>query len=491
MIRSGREKERHTIPRWNSIETGQQLGELDPINYREDNHDFETSVEVLLNEWKNEKTLPLAIEILSESDLTNSSADISEIIDYVKTKVQNKSGEVPLVKLLLNEQSNQVEILPTKHSKIVSNIKTRLASNPHNPLLWTDLAREYLILGLPAKCEKALLVARNLSPDNRTVLRAVARFYTHEDDYEKAQYYLAKSQLIRRDPWVLASEIAISNEQNKTSRFIKNGIQLLENNNINPRARSELAAELATMDFSAANSKNGKRKLYVACISPHENAVAQIAWNNEKTYKIPSILDEIKKQPVDCNFEAETGWYIQQKAWNSAIDIAGQWQKYQPFSRTPALIKSEIALNYADKFTEAIQSLEEALLSNPNDISLLNNLAYAYALQGNELKMRNVLHIASTLTVIAEDPVLTATNGLYQYRFGDPEKGKELYQFAIKKADYLGQPEISYAATIYLAREELLCNHDVSNLLAILTKKKNESYFKAYKILIEEFKLPL
>ena len=119
MIRSGREKERHTIPRWNSIETGQQLGELDPINYREDNHDFETSVEVLLNEWKNEKTLPLAIEILSESDLTNSSADISEIIDYVKTKVQNKSGEVPLVKLLLNEQSNQVEILPTKHSKIV------------------------------------------------------------------------------------------------------------------------------------------------------------------------------------------------------------------------------------------------------------------------------------------------------------------------------------------------------------------------------------
>lgn len=115
---------------------------------------------------------------------------------------------------------------------------------------------------------------------------------------------------------------------------------------------------------------NLERKLYVACISPHENAVAQIAWINEKTYKIPSILDEIKKQPVDCNFEAETGWYIQQKAWNSAIDIAGQWQKYQPFSRTPALIKSEIALNYADKFTEAIQSLEEALLSNPNDISL-------------------------------------------------------------------------------------------------------------------------
>lgn len=147
-------------------------------------------------------------------------------------------------------------------------------------------------MGQRQKSERAIQVAFNLAPENRIILRAIAQFYAHFGDFDQALFFLRKSPLVRVDPWILSSEIALSNEVGRTSKNIKIGQKMILDKNFHPLALSELSSELGTMDFISGNSKQGKRKFELATIVPYENAVAQIVWVN----KYLSALEMAKKE---------------------------------------------------------------------------------------------------------------------------------------------------------------------------------------------------
>ena len=330
MIRTCVADKRHIIPRWNSTDVANALGETSPLCRVEQPQFIVKETEhllSLLHDWKLEKNLPLAIEIISSSKIIkNTQIDISEVEQYARQHINRMNNAPVLLRDIIGLDSPDTPSISGSHTdkvrQTIAILKHSLMKSPRTALNWCELARNYLVLGQLHKCEYALHVARLLAPDHRAVLRALAHFYVHIGDVEKGLYYLRKSPALSFDPWILSSEIALSNEANTTSKFVKLGQQMIEDTNINPAALSELAGELGSMDFVADNKRKGKRKIEIAKKVPHENSVAQMTWINQKVCKIDNLISDMAEPK--CNYEAVAKQVIEQENWSHAVDVICQ-----------------------------------------------------------------------------------------------------------------------------------------------------------------------
>lgn len=488
MIQSGNQKERHALPRWSSLNTAKKLGEMSPTKTKTISTSSPDDKELieLLGEWKQGKSLPLAVDIISAAKLSMSDEDISEVVAYAQNAAEEIKENNPLLKELLFDSESPTVCDTDTHQVCIEKIKKSLVDRPRNPLLWSELSREYTIMGQEKKSERAIHVAYNLAPENRTVLRAIARFYAHNGDVEQALFYLRKSTLLKTDPWIVSSEIALSNEMGRTSKNVKLGQKMVLDKKYHPLAISELASELGTMDFLSGSSKQGKKKLELATILPHENAIAQITWINKNAYNVESIMRSIPD--TNCNFEAETRWYYDAQDWEKALELAGLWQEYQPFSREPAMVSSFVATDFLMDYQRAEITLRCGLNSNPTDYRLLNNYVYVLALSGQLDKANDAFLRAEKYSPENYIPLI-ATAGLLSYRQGKEELGKALYLKAIDTAKQRNSIDLVYRATLCLAREEKRCGRPVGNILSSVQGAKYTPLWKQYDRIVNNFGL--
>lgn len=495
MINANIEAERHTIPRWNSIYVSEELGEMSALKLLKHEHStdlLEKQFTKLLNAWKNEKNITLAGEIISTARAMNSKENIDDIIKYAKKKIE-QSGNAP--KLLIDcitddeRKLRDRQHLVNSHQERIQKIKQSLVLYPYNSYLWIELAREYVIFGQINKAKRAIHVAYHISPENRLVLRAISRFYTHIGDTEQALAFLRKSTLLRFDPWVLAAEISISNLMGKTSKNIKTARLMIDDPNNNPLSLSELASELGTMEFFSANQKSGKRLIRTAVKAPLENSVAQIVWINKNLYSIATILDEYFPQNLNYNYEALMRLFVQKHMWKEAENSAGLWQEYQPFSQMPALISSFISSEFTLDYEKAIKALKIGLNSNPNNIDLLNNYTYALIQSGDLNKAEEIYKRAILLDSNKESVILVATGGLLDYRKGNPEEGRKKYIEAIKMFEESKEGALRFLALLCYTREEKRIGNSIINLLNEIDSQKNASYKEYYSEIIDNYAL--
>ena len=491
MIQPGISNIRHTIPRWNTTNTSIALGEMDSYNTapKETIQDQTVVLEKLLDEWKQEKSLPLAVEIISTSKFAGDSIDISDIKYYI-TNLKSSGIDLPvLVKRLICEPDDLMpeSAMPLNYRNNINNTKKELIQFPRNPLMWNELAREYLVSGQIKKSEKAMQIALGLAPDNRTIIRSAARLYIHIGDLDKARHYLDNCNLIHVDPWVLASEIALMNQMNKSSRFIKCGREMLLSQSYSPLALSELASELSTMDFSAGNSKQGKRKLQIVQNHLHENAFAQLVWVNKNVYDLSSVISEAPSP--SCNYEAIAKICYFTGMWNEALRFAGEWLKYQPFSREPALLCSYVAADLVGDLPKAKEAIQYGLMSNSDDSSIVNNFIYISILMNDFPTAEAYMKKAYTQFNVPANVLLTATDGLLSYRTGHPDIGLLKYKEALSIASDQNDDFLQCTAAIYLAREEKQIGHDISFWLKYIDGYSKKNFFRDCIPLITAFEL--
>lgn len=491
MIQPGMSGARHTIPRWNALNTSMILGEMDSYSVAPKNpiQNCETELEQLLSEWKHEKNLPLAIEIISASKFSESDINISDVRDYIVRLKLDGVNLPDLVQQFIDEKSDSLprRELPLNYHDSIKKTKISLAQFPRNPLMWSELAREYLISGQINKSKRAIQIALGLAPDNRTVVRSAARLYIHLGDFDRARYHLNKSNLVNVDPWILASEIAVMNQMGKSSRKINRGREMLLSQNYSPLALSELASELSTMDFSAGNSKQGKRKLQIVQDHLHENAFAQIVWINEHVYNLSSLIS--KAPSPSCNYEAIARACFFDGVWDKTLEYAGEWLEYQPFSREPALLSSYIAADLVGDISKADQAIRCGLISNPDDSAIVNNYIYVSILRNDFGEAEAYMKKAYVQFDVPSNVSLTATNGLLLYRTGHPDMGLEKYKEAIAIAASKNDDILQCKAAIYLAREEKRLGHDITSWLRYIDKYSKKDFFNDCLPLIDAFKL--
>lgn len=487
MIQTANAKERHTIPRWNSLNMANRLGELAPVSApgHNDGTNWGEELPHLLDEWKEEKNIPLAIEILSTVEMTRSDIPIDDVVSYLKSSLSSMDYVPPMLSDIVFGEESDEDLIEEGFG--VKQIKQSLIQYPRNPLLWSELAREYLIKGQLKKSELAIRTAYQLSPNNRTILRAISRLYAHERDYDQASYYLRKSPLINSDPWILSAEIAISSESGKASRYIKNGQRMLESANYDARSLSELGSELATLDYFSANAKQGKRKIERVLPMLHENAAAQIVWLDNNVHKMPSIISQL--QSPDCNYEAETMLEVSNHNWRAAIDNAKKWKNYQPFSSGPAMVISYLLSDYLLEYQNACSILREALKANPNNVDLINNYAYALLMTGDLGNATDALKRAKKLYPSESYVPIIATEGLLYFRQGNVGEGRALYEKAIGQAKKNNDQKTLFEVYLHLAREEKICGHSIDEYIRIINSSRFSFYKSEFEDVIRNFNL--
>ncbi|MFZ1298569.1 MAG: hypothetical protein WAT16_11030 [Saprospiraceae bacterium] len=491
-------KDRRVIPNWRSFGKTTTLGELNSFQLKSSFPTEETSIEEYIIDWNLNKTVIHASDLLSAA-IVNNKREEKSVIEAANFVIENREkatlSQLSLANAILNkpvekdlsERFTEVTLdkLPTLLNPEPIRIKIRETKNllrqyPGNSILYVELSRYYSILGQEDNSIRAMKSALHLAPNNRFVLRCATRLFAHFDSEENeyldyVHSFLRKSPLTLIDPWLASAEISIATIRNRTSKFIKTGIDLINSKNISPFNFTELASSIGTVELLYGGAKKSREFFNKALISPNDNSLAQVEWASTKDYSLdinPSLFG------VKMNFEALALDNFQNKDYEAALDNAAKWFIDMPFSKRPIMFGSNLASTILKDQQKSISFLNAGLISHPYDPQLINNLAYALALDDKPTeafeqldKIRNEEDY-DDITQIC----LSATRGLAYFRSGFADIGRQLYIDAIEQTKQINNKELNWIAILNYAREEIrLKSEYVEHLLDAVSKIPNDT----------------
>jgi tetratricopeptide (TPR) repeat protein len=135
-----------------------------------------------------------------------------------------------------------------------------------------------------------------------------------------------------------------------------------------------------------------------------------------------------------------------------------EWLRDQPFSKRPAVFTSYVA-SLIEDYEKSISILKKSLNANPDDPTLINNLAFALGSANRLDEAENALRQIDIAEMKGLPAItLAATAGLLLFRSGSPDRGRDLYNLAISRASEQGIAKYRAMASLYLAREELIAS---------------------------------
>jgi tetratricopeptide (TPR) repeat protein len=471
-------KDRHIIPNWRSFKNTAKLGELNGSKSIKLDSSFRPDISDLLDDWEGDKSMGMAGDILGAALVCNQESNqaVREISKYVlKNSELASKAIIQAANNVLKPKSDTIELnfdinspnlfddktnLFEIHAKI-NGLKRELIKNSINPINWIEIARYYSILGQEKKAEQAIRNALFLSPENRFIIRSAARFFVHIGDHEFAHDIVRKSELTKHDPWLMATEISLATLRERNSRFAKSGFHIVESGGFHPFNITELAGSLATLEMKNSSIKQSKKLFQQSLVKPNDNSLAQAEWASQEDKKLTPI-NSSNFQLVN-SFEALAREHSEQKKWQESIDFSKKWFFDLPFSKMSVLFGNEIASSKLKDHNQAVEIAKLGLISHPNDPQLLNNIIYSLCVQNKMEDAEKYLSSVRKEDMSSNDDsgiCLTATKGLYFFRKGYHEMGRQLYLESIKMAKETGSNYLNSLALVNFIREELLLGQE-------------------------------
>jgi tetratricopeptide (TPR) repeat protein len=448
--------DRRIIPRWRSFAATLARGELDPltIGQRHIRADDREEVAKRAVEFERRGGHAYAADLVAAAFVVGTAEPALKAARLLSDALDAAPMSKRIADLLLREAEGGVEeiradVVDRDHGQRMAALRRGLRENPRNALRWADIARLYTITGHQRMASRAMTVALALAPENRYVLRSAVRLKLHERKPDAALGILGRSKRTPHDPWLLAAELAVAELADERPRNVRRAEAMIQAGRFSDFELSELASALATLELGAGDDREARKLFRRALIDPTDNSVAQAEW------AAPRIGLDID----DKSLAEPTAWEARALAAHRvgnpklAADESWSWLADQPFASRPAEFGSYEASSDRD-YERGLKFARRGIVANPDEFLLRNNAAFCL------LSMNRVEEAEHHLAAIKreklnarERAVLTATLGLYRYRRGEPDLGREMYQSAIRQAR---EPSVRTLATIMLAREELM-----------------------------------
>lgn len=456
------EFDRKVIPIWDGSKTAASL--VENTSSKEACHAIlgKRATPRLLAELLESRNIGTAVELLNTAKLEQHSEGI---ITASRRIIEDGDLPKPVLAMARVALSFESDCSKGDLSNHIAELRANLRINPKNTLAWVDLAREYLIIGLAKPAERAMSVALGLAQGHRWVTRVASRLYVHLDKLEKSYYILSKHPAIKVDPWIASAELAVSQIMGKSSRNLGFAKRLLDQG-LHPSHTVELASSMGTLELESGAIKRAKVYIRASLLYPNRNSLAQAMWA-EQAHDIKAASYSIV-QALESAYEA--------KAWESYIrgDIYGAmqncqlWYESEPYSSKPPMLATYLSA-LDDRYDEIITIAKKGLITNPDNVTLKLNRAYAEIAKLDptnlvgldsrkvrswislfqEAMKRDRYHVAHAL----------ANMGMLCYRVGEHEKGKEYYERAERHCIELGY-DTQIMCNVYHAREALIASTD-------------------------------
>lgn len=447
------------LPRWRSFREAQELGELAPdrcaVNPTIDPKPF---IEQKASEWLANKSLPFAVELVSASTVLGPSPHAESAATFILESRASSSTAKALACSLLGVPEVRVESgAYNSRSEIQSALKLqkeKRLNQPRSAFVWLELARLYTLLGQLDPAKQAMRVALTLAPNERFTLRSASRFLVHAEEPDRALNLLRLSPRTPLDPWLVAAELAVSSILSKRPKFFKSAKEMVGSKSFSPFHLTELLCAVASIEMTSGADKKANKLFNAALDAPTDNSLAQVVWAGKKTGL--GMISE-RYFSIPHSHEAQTFQAQNLGNWSSLVASASDWARDEFFSARPRLLASSTATSLLNDPNLGEQIARIGLETNPKHPGLINNLAFSLCHSG---KAEEALQCIKTVDDSNCSPVdkicLRATEGLAQFRIGNPLEGNRLYQEAIHTASEHDLEDMKTLATLYLSRERIL-----------------------------------
>jgi hypothetical protein len=202
-------------------------------------------------------------------------------------------------------------------------------------------------------------------------------------------------------------------------------------------------------------------------VGANENSIAQINWL-QRRYLAEEIDTSKAKPPL---LHEATAWLKYYKAdWDSVRQESLLWLLDQPFASAPALMSSYVLSDILGEFEKAEAILLAAIVANPDEAMLRNNLAFS------QLNLNKIKLAEETLSAIKPDALanqgnrlIQATFGMLAFRKGHPGVGRKLYMQCIE--DLASNRRDAARAAAHLLLEEIVAETDqVENAINLVRR---------------------
>lgn len=220
------EQNRRVLPRWRDFETTLRLGELRNLKPREavSREDSEIVARRFF-EWQRSPTIWHAADLLNSAFVIGNDESRREAVEFI---LHNRALAPPLLVSFAEQFTQHVGKADAVHgeeelSKWLHVVRARLADEPRNAIQWVELSRLYILRGESARALRAMTVAAALGPNSRFVVRCAARLFLHVHDTRKALSVIRNAAGSKRDPWLLAAEIAVASASQLPSTLARIG----------------------------------------------------------------------------------------------------------------------------------------------------------------------------------------------------------------------------------------------------------------------------
>lgn len=338
----------------------------------------------------------------------------------------------------------------------VHELRRALAVSADRPLSWSELARQFLILGEDKKARRAMHAALKLAPANVYLTRCAVRLLTHLKDDGAAANLLQRDGGAAHNPWLMAADIAVASSMEKTSRNMKRALDILARDRTNSHQFSELASAVGTVELARGSRKHGKELIRKSLVSPTENALAQAQWcvSTGESLAIPDAAWNIENSHEALAFAAH-----REVDFDTMMSACLAWFAEEPFSSRPGTVAS-IACFIPHLREMSLKLTTEALRYAPQSSILLNNRAVCLAYSGQPQAALVDLDAAVRTPDFKNYGIALATLGLITFRSGDPTLGRDCYNKSIAFFKERGDVESALRATVHFALEEARYDRD-------------------------------
>lgn len=450
--------QRRLVPRWRSLAVTIDAKELaSPAKTDEKNAGYTLAAHLLekLSRWRNEPNIIAAGELV-EAALVE--ARESEAISAARFLLEERStATLPLKRLagLALKRAGRHAELPAaltilaRADKNIWRKRTRLY--PQNPLGWVELALFDVAAGRRDEALRSMLVALQLAPNDRHVLRSAARLFLNLHDPARAYDILAKCGRTPTDPWLIAAELSIAELANRKPRYFEQGRRMVDDGHFYPRQVSELSGAMATLELQAGKKKRARDLFRQSTLDPTGNALAQAEWASP-AFGIELVSSHrLETAPDD---EATAFHLLRSRQYRDVPDACKRWSDAEPYSIRPFEIGSSTAGMIGD-LAQALELADRGLLVRPDAPVLLNNRAFALAHAGRlkeaEQCLRPIGQDNETSWLIKQ-----ANLGLIEMRRGNHDAGTRHYSVATDGFKKAGSTLMTEVAKLFFAREAAL-----------------------------------
>lgn len=500
--------DRLVLPNWRSYGETTALGELGFYDLKPSTGRLYT-IDEYVGGWTANRNVLFAGELLSAA-VSNSQTDREEVSDAAEFIIMNRdkanNAQIELARSIIEKAENTDEQLYTGgildcllrkediYPKIIL-LKGRIEENPFNPILYVEIARYYVMLGQEKKAKRAMLTAVHLSPNNRYVTRCAVRMFLYLADQKEGESLahdtILKNELLTRDPWLLAAEVAVSMQRERYSKYEGKSKSLLKSGDYDPFTLSELASSIGTHELKGGSKKKSRDYFIQSLEKPNDNSLAQAEWAVSQHLSIPTIGKGASL--VKRNYEAQSMYKYFSDDYAAALEQAELWLLDTPFSVRAVTHGSEIAYMHLKKYGVAEQILKIGLQAHPKDATIINNLAYTYALDGKldeAEKQLDKLGKMSNSDVSKHTKVCyIATKGLVAYRRKNLDEGRLQYTRALQLAKEYGidDAELRWNAVLNFMREEIMASPNEAipdeyvNFVNSIQEKQSQKYITQLK----------